>query len=89
MLRVLGFLAMLAFTVYTVVDCAQTEEDRVRGLPKLAWVALILLFPLAGGIAWYFAGRPTMPALPQVGPFAPPPPGPKGPDDDPDFLRRL
>ena len=35
MLRVIVPLALLAFTVYAVVDCIQTEDDRVRNLPKL------------------------------------------------------
>ena len=100
MLRVLLALAVLAFTVYTVVDCIQTEDERVRNLPKIAWVVLILLFTPAGGIAWLFAGRPNDP---QGGgplgrlPFGPqdrlgPSGGPRrpmGPDDDPDFLKGL
>ena len=61
MLRVLLTLAMLAFTVYAVVDCIQTEEDRVRNLPKIAWVVLVLLFTPIGGIAWFIAGRPQRP----------------------------
>lgn len=88
-LRVVLALAVFAFTVYSVVDCAQTDEERVRNLPKLAWVVLILLFTPIGGIAWFLAGRPQ--------PLLPPPgargrtgrEGPRGPDDDPDFLRSL
>lgn len=104
MLRVLLALAVLAFTVYTVVDCIQTEDERVRNLPKIAWVVLILLFTPAGGIAWLFAGRPAdsqgggpfgrLPFGPQdrLGPSGGPQRGPRrplGPDDDPDFLKGL
>lgn len=105
MLRVLLTLALLAFTVYSVVDCIQTDEDRVRNLPKLAWVALILLFTPVGGIAWFLAGRPQpVSGLPFIGPggiggVAPGPQDsprgptgpsrPRGPDDDPDFLKGL
>jgi len=104
-LRVIVPLALLAFTVYAVVDCIQTEDDRVRNLPKLAWVVIVLLFTPAGGIAWFLAGRPHGgPArFPRIGPapdggagglFGRPGPqdrprGPRGPDDDPDFLKNL
>lgn len=88
MLRVVGALALLAFTVYTLVDCVQSPEDGVKGLPKLVWVFVILLFPLAGGIAWFLVGRPTPLRPLRPGPQDRPR-GPRGPDDDPDFLRGL
>lgn len=91
MLRVIGAVALLAFTVYTVIDCVQADDDRVRGLPKVVWVFVILLFPLVGGGAWWVAGRPaglsTLGGLPSG--RAPRPRGPIGPDDDPDFLGKL
>lgn len=85
MLRVLIGLAVLAFTIYTVVDVIQTEEERVQHLPKLVWLILALLFPVVGGAAWWLTGRPESIAL--LG--SRPPRRPQGPDDDPDFLGRL
>lgn len=82
MLRVFGTLILIAFTIYTLVDCLQTEDDKVRSLPKIFWALLICFFPIVGAGAWYFAGRPINPRPPQ-------PRGPIGPDDDPDFLRGL
>jgi hypothetical protein len=87
MLRLLPWLLTLALTIYAVVDCIQTDDARVRNLPKIVWVVLILLFPLVGSISWLIAGRPQRPE-PGRGPGHRPPP-PRGPDDDPDFLRRL
>ena len=87
MLRVLPWVLGLALTVYAAVDCIQTDEERVRNLPKLVWVLLILLFWVVGPIAWFFAGRPRR-ARPNRGPGRRPP-QPRGPDDDPDFLRNL
>jgi hypothetical protein len=87
MIRLLPWLLTIALTVYAVVDCIQTDDARVRNLPKLLWMLLILLFPLVGSIAWFIAGRPQRPRA-QGGPTHPPRP-PRGPDDDPDFLRRL
>lgn len=87
--RILLALAGLIFTVYCVVDAVKADENGVRGLPKLLWVFITLLFPVVGGIAWLIAGRPE----PLIGGRgqgrAPRPRGPQGPDDDPDFLRGL
>lgn len=89
MLRVLPFVLGLALSVYCLIDCARTPDDEVRGLPKIVWVFVILLFPLAGGIGWLIAGRPrsilSTPVPGTRGRNA----APKGPDDDPDFLKRL
>lgn len=95
MIRLLPWLLTIAVTVYAVVDCIQTDDAQVRGLPKVLWLLLILLFPIVGAIAWFIAGRPQRGA-PGRGPGGGPgrgpshrPPPPRGPDDDPDFLRRL
>lgn len=87
MLRVVGLLVLVGFTIYSLVDCLHCEEERVRTLPKLAWALGIALFPVLGAGAWWVAGRP----LPQQPPPRPRPQrrGPIGPDDDPDFLRNL
>jgi hypothetical protein len=90
MLRVLPALLAIALTIYAAVDCIQTDEAGVRNLPKLVWVFLVLLFPVAGPAAWFIAGRPTPPQILGGGrPRGTGPQAPKGPDDDPDFLRRL
>lgn len=86
MARVVLAIAVLAFTVYCVVDAVQTEEDKVRGLPKALWVIITLLVPVAGGLSWLIAGRPRGILQP---PERPRPRGPRGPDDDPDFLRGI
>ena len=92
MIRLLPWLLTIAVTVYAVVDCVQTDDEQVRGLPKLLWLLLILLFPVVGAIAWFIAGRPQRGTAGRGpsgrGPSHRPPP-PRGPDDDPDFLRRL
>lgn len=86
MLRALIPLLVLGVAVYAAVDCIQTDDDRVRGLPKLVWVLLIVIAPIIGPAAWFFAGRPPRPTS---GPSGPRRLGPRGPDDDPDFLRKL
>ncbi|WHM37281.1 PLD nuclease N-terminal domain-containing protein [Streptomyces sp. BPTC-684] len=82
MLRYLPFLLVLALWIYAFIDCLNTPEEEVRGLPKVVWVIVILLFGevLIGPVAWLFAGRPRRPA-----------PGPTwtAPDDNPEFLASL
>src|SRR5262245_2116587 len=100
MLRLLPMLLILALTLFAVIDCLSRDDDEFRGLPKVLWVLVILLFPLLGPLAWFFAGRPRAAELPGTGPggerrFGLPGgsrrPGarPIAPDDDPEFLRRL
>lgn len=80
---------LLAFTVYCLIDVVRSESSDVRGLPKLAWVGLVLLFPLAGGAAWFIAGRPRNTRPPGTERLGAPRPPVVGPDDDPDFLRSI
>ena len=89
--RALPFLLIFAFLIYCLVDCFQTPEERVRNLPKVVWILLILLIPLVGGVVWLIAGRTR-----GSGGTRGPRPGPSGgrgprgaPDDDDDFLRGL
>ncbi|MEU4212808.1 PLD nuclease N-terminal domain-containing protein [Streptomyces sp. NPDC026206] len=86
MLRYLPFLLILALWIYAFIDCLNTPEKEVRGLPKLAWVFVILLFGevLVGPVAWLVAGRPrgrarVRPARQRW----------VAPDDNPEFLRSL
>jgi hypothetical protein len=87
MIRLVPWLLVIALTVYALVDCLQSDEDAVRGVPRLLWALLILVLPLMGPIAWFVAGRPEQPRR-GAGPRQQPR-RPRGPDDDPDFLRRL
>ena len=82
MLRFLPVLIGLVLSIYCVVDCVQSDDSQVRGIPRLVWVFVILLFPIAGSLAWLFAGRPKATPAPRR-------PLPRGPDDDPDFLKGL
>lgn len=95
MVRALPFLVELILMIFCLVDAISAPEHRVRNLPKWAWILLILIVPLAGGIAWLVAGRPT--STPQQS-WAPPGfpeydrPGraaASNPDDDAEFLRKV
>jgi hypothetical protein len=89
-------LVLLAHTVLavgTLISCLSAESDEIRGLPRLAWVPVILLVPLVGPIAWFMAGRRVPDGTADRWPFGKAIPGsprrPVAPDDDPDFLRSL
>ncbi|MCF3176180.1 PLDc_N domain-containing protein [Streptomyces sioyaensis] len=63
MLRYLPFLLVLALWIYAFIDCLNTPESQVRGLPKVIWVLIILLFGevLVGPVAWLVAGKTRRP----------------------------
>ena len=44
--------------VWCLIEAVSTDESRIRNLPKLWWILLILFFPFVGSIAWLVAGRP-------------------------------
>lgn len=50
---------ILGFMVWCLVEAISTDGRRIRNLPKVAWVLLILFLPLVGGIAWLLGGRPS------------------------------
>jgi Phospholipase_D-nuclease N-terminal len=92
MFRAAVFLAVASVlgAALALISCLSVEDRReIRGLPRWAWVLVILLVPLGGPVAWFTLGRPHRRIVPETGWRPPPPPRPKAPDDDPDFLRSL
>ncbi|GAB2917377.1 PLD nuclease N-terminal domain-containing protein [Micromonospora polyrhachis] len=94
-LYVLLFIVQIILAVCALISCLSTEEGKIRALPRLVWVLIILFFPLVGSIAWFLAGRPA-PAgkpgsgwRPGEGPSERERPRQVAPDDDPEFLRSL
>ncbi|MGC5021165.1 PLDc N-terminal domain-containing protein [Micromonospora sp. DT47] len=88
-LSLLLFAVQIVLAVCALISCLSAEEGTIRALPRIAWVLIILFFPLVGSIAWFLAGRPATPARP--GTAEPAPTGrdrrrPVAPDDDPEFL---
>jgi hypothetical protein len=87
MVRLLPFFFFLALDIYAVIDAIQTDDGKVKHLPKIFWILLILFFTPIGAVAWLVAGRERGELNGRQRPYRPPPP--RGPDDDPDFLRKL
>jgi hypothetical protein len=89
------FLLEIALAVAALISCLSVDEGDIRGLPKIAWVIIILLFPLVGAIAWFLAGRPVTVA-PKPNTWRPGSGFPEAerprqvaPDDNPEFLNSL
>src|SRR5690606_18921212 len=82
-LPVFGAALLLAFWVYALIDCIRTDEFRARGLPKGAWVFVIIILPLIGGILWFTIGKARMPRAGSTASNR----RPLYPDDDPALVR--
>jgi hypothetical protein len=88
MVRLFIFLAAAQLVLFVLALISSLSADRVRNLPRVLWVLLILAIPLAGPIAYYLWGRPVAPRL-EGGPVQRAAPRPSSPDDDPEFLRSV
>lgn len=55
------FVGPLVFVlwVFCFIQAVTSRPEQVRNLPKVAWVLLVLFFPLIGSVAWLVAGRPV------------------------------
>ncbi len=86
MARAVVLLFTVGVAIYALVDLLRSRPDEIRMVPKLAWVAGIVLFPLGGALAYLVFGRVGAGADKGLGAS-----GPRtiAPDDDPDFLRKL
>jgi cytochrome c-type biogenesis protein CcmH/NrfG len=73
---------------YCVLSIATTPADQVRRLPKTAWLVLVVVLPLLGGVLWLLVGRPEQPAGASATGRRSPAQA-SSPDDDPAFLEQL
>jgi len=69
-------LLLIAFWVYSIVDCALLPPTRHRGVNKPVWLLIVILLPVVGGILWFIVGRGRVRPQPEF----------RAPDDDPAFL---
>lgn len=81
MTRVLFIVAVVALTIYCIVEVAQSPTYRVRALPKWLWAFTVICVPLVGPLLWLAFGRPLAGNRPVS--------RDQGPDGDEDFLRGL
>ena len=79
----IGVIVVVVLSVYSLVDCAMLERARIRGLPRWAWLLVILFVPVIGPLLWLIVGRGRRGAADRGVRRS------MAPDDDPEFLRRL
>ena len=81
------FLAAVQLVLFVLALIGSLSADRVRTMPRILWVLVIVVLPLIGPIAYFLWGRPLSP--PREGRPLRRQPRPSSPDDDPDFLRAV
>jgi len=87
LVRYLPFLVAAAVLIYTVVDIALIDRSRVKGLPKILWVLIVIVLPIIGAVLWFLLGRERLSERGADGGSVRR--GPRAPDDDPEFLRKI
>src|SRR4051794_17098548 len=93
MLKLVFVILPLLLGIYALIDCAQTPGAETRGLPKPAWLAVIVV-PVVGPLLWLLVGSRRSRLFALLWPSDDNPVRPArgrqvAPDDDPDFLRGL
>ncbi|WIB78219.1 PLD nuclease N-terminal domain-containing protein [Curtobacterium sp. MCPF17_002] len=56
-MSVLLYGASIVLLVFALIDILTKGADQVRGLPKVAWVFLVILVPVVGSIVWFAVGH--------------------------------
>jgi hypothetical protein len=88
MVRLFVFLAAVQLVLLVLGLISSLSAERLRTMPRLVWVLVILLIPLLGPVAYFLFGRPLPPPR-EGGPVRRATPRPTSPDDDLDFLRSM
>lgn len=96
-----GLVIAVILWIFCVLDAITTPENRVRNLPKLAWVFIVVLFLDLGALLWLLLGRPWNAPVTRTAwsgrarrwdpsdAARPVRRVPGNPDDDPEFLATL
>lgn len=50
-------LLIIALMIGALVDIIRRDDAQVRFLPKMAWIIIVILLPLIGGLLWFAIGR--------------------------------
>jgi hypothetical protein len=56
-MAVLFSILMLALLIGALIDIITRRDDQVKHLPKVFWIILVILVPLAGSLIWFLVGR--------------------------------
>ncbi|MGH3689572.1 MAG: PLDc N-terminal domain-containing protein [Microbacterium sp.] len=50
-------LLVIALMIGALIDIITRDNSLVKYLPKLAWIIIVILLPLIGGLLWFTIGR--------------------------------
>lgn len=99
MVRALPYVIPIALALFALIDLSRSTSVERAEIHPAAWVAIIVLLPVIGPVAWIAVSRQRAAAARSAGTAGPSRPGPArpkprrtgpvAPDDDPDFLWRL
>jgi len=65
-------LLVIALMIGALIDIITRDDSRVRFLPKMVWIIIVILLPLIGSILWFALGREpgesgvAMPRMPRA-----------------------
>ena len=57
-LPLLVLAAAVIFWAYCLADFTRADPRRIRGMTRDAWLVLLVVGNVFGGLAWLLAGRP-------------------------------
>jgi hypothetical protein len=60
-------LLLLAVMIFAIVDAVTSDNWRIRFMPKVAWVLLIVFLPLVGSVLWFILGKERQVAVDRGG----------------------
>ena len=90
-------IVMFALWLFCIIDVITTDQSRIRNLPKLTWLFIVIILPDIGSIIWLVAGHTWEPQSPAPTPLQrrypeydrPGRQTAANPDDDEAFLRQV
>jgi len=48
---------VLVLLIGALIDIITRRDDQVKHLPKVFWIVLVIIIPLAGSLIWFLVGR--------------------------------
>ena len=60
---VLAPVVIFLLVLIALIDIITKTDDRVRYLPKIVWILLVIFLPVIGSIIWFAVGREYTPAV--------------------------
>ena len=60
---VLAPVVIFLLVLVALIDIITKTDDRVKHLPKIVWILLVIFLPVIGSIIWFAVGREYAPAV--------------------------